>query len=890
MDWDAIYRLMDHAQGLQTEERVPYLRSACGDNEMLLEQVLQILSAEVSEEFLEPPTNLNQGLFGGDLHGRRLGPYLLEREIARGGMGVIYLAQDASLNGKPPEGPLHGEPVVVKVLPQIQRSKPAIFERFQREAQAASKLNHPHALSVLGTGETEGIAWYAMPYVDGHDLHLEILAQKEHDPVCLWPEFGKSSYSAKVVQQVAGIADALHGFHVHGITHRDIKPRNLLLNKQGHLTLADFGLAKIAELESLTDTGAVQGTPYYMSPEQAGAVHSSIDHRTDIYSLCVVLYELLSLKRPFDSESVDVVIRHITSDAHIPLREASPRTPRDLILICEKGMAHQPLDRYDTALELAQDLQRFLNREAILAKPAPFTRRASKFARKHRMPIGIVLFLLAISLAWLGSAQWQAQQNRQEQWRQAFVALSEAEPTLETLRNANLALAAMSNFGEGPTRESRIAQDTLKRDRQARHVQLAQLMELGRGRGILKGRTEDYQRAADQISLVRAHQLAQESVQIYPGDTVFAKGASSTTLLPVITFTLAQTADPGLRGHAWALPHDDITALHGPPVYLGEFPLYEQALSHGEWRFVVMLSDGSFFEYDRVLRPARNEYRIQVLPPKQAPSTEGMVLIQPKNHRFPTIDPRTGAFTKKCCYSPAELPLADYWIDEAVVSNGEYLEYLEDSGASAPPMWDEACLDGTFDGDWHELPTGDMGEAWLELPATAVPCLDAMAFAEFYGKRLAGHYEMEYALRGPELLLAPWGAGAQPDDFLANVHNIPYPTVESTREMLQREYEHLLPVRAPGYRHAPFGLFHAYGNVAQRSWGVPMVPGDGLDTKIMLKHVGDRLIFGTAYGNWVSDFDYSVHRSWGQTRGSRSWGIGFRCVRSAQPSVTLDKR
>ncbi|MDF1836873.1 MAG: SUMF1/EgtB/PvdO family nonheme iron enzyme [Planctomycetota bacterium] len=163
-----------------------------------------------------------------------------------------------------------------------------------------------------------------------------------------------------------------------------------------------------------------------------------------------------------------------------------------------------------------------------------------------------------------------------------------------------------------------------------------------------------------------------------------------------------------------------------------------------------------------------------------------------------------------------------------------------------------------------------------------MPGIDAQRYAEFYGKRLAGHYEMEYALRGPELWTKPWGHGQKPKGFPANVGSLPLPTTEPIRVSYQRELRHLMHVREPGYQHAPFGLFHAYGNATQRTWGIAMFPSQALEPSMLIKRVGDRLVFGESYGGWTSKFDYSDHRTAGQSRGTNSWGIGFRCVLSAQ--------
>lgn len=883
MDWEAIFRLVEHAQGLPESEREGYVRASCRDDPDLPDQVLRILASKAQELFLEPPPKLGQGLFGGGLQGQQLGNYQLDREIARGGMGVIYLANETpNVGSNGSESAFTGNQVVIKVLPQIQRSKPEIFERFQREAQAASKLDHPHSLQILDSGETEGIAWYAMPFVEGHDLHEEIQAQKEDPPAVLWPGFSQGNYIAKVVKETAGIADALSGFHLQGITHRDIKPRNLLLDKKGHLMLADFGLAKISELETLTQSGAVQGTPHYMSPEQARVLRAPIDHRTDIYSLCVVLYELLSLKRPYDSESPDVVVSQIAAGNPTPLRKASPRTPRDLILICEKGMAHRPRDRYQSAKELSLDLQRFLDLEAVLAKPAPLAQRSKRFVRAHRLAIGIGLLLIAMCAAWLASAQWQRTQELKENWHQAFLAVTKPEPTVEAFRQANLALEAMHLHGTANTDESSLVHSILEKERLTRYEQLKRLLDTGKGRGSMQGRKKSYRLSTHQLSLVRAHELAVESNRIFPEDPIFAERALVATLLPSISIDLPQADGRETGFRAWAFPMDQVTSIHGSPVDLGELPVRDHSLSNGDWRILIKPEDGSFYEYDRTIRDSKSEYTIHAQTPALAPNAERMVLITPEENQFPTADPRTGEPTEGCCFSPTPLPLADYWIDQAVVTNGQYLDYLSASGAPAPPVWNRACDDGEFNGDWRELPTGDVGEAWLDLPATCIPGIEAIGFAEFYGKRLASHYEMEYALRGPELLAFPWGPGPQPADVQVNIQSVPYPTSGTIRERYKNELKLLKPAAAEAYKHEPFGLFHAYGNVTQFTWGVAMFPTEGR----LVKHTGDRLVFGASYGGWTQGKGYANHDTTGQSRSALNWGVGFRCVRSAEAPAT----
>jgi len=204
-----------------------------------------------------------------------------------------------------------------------------------------------------------------------------------------------------VAELCAEVADAVEYGHGQGIVHRDIKPANILLDTAGHAHVVDFGLAKDENLESLSRSGELAGTVQYMSPEQTLAKRVPIDHRTDVFSLGIVLYELLALQRPFAGNSSNEILYQISFREPRSLHKVNPRVPRDLAVIAGKALAKSPDDRYASAGELAEDLRRFLRHESIHARPPTVFQRARMFGRAHRAIVSIVgLAALALAAGW----------------------------------------------------------------------------------------------------------------------------------------------------------------------------------------------------------------------------------------------------------------------------------------------------------------------------------------------------------------------------------------------------------------------------------------------------------------------------------------------------------
>jgi predicted Ser/Thr protein kinase len=316
--------------------------------------------------------------------GRRVGDYRLVRIVGRGGTGVVYEAEQLSLQRR----------VALKVLDAHLAASPAARERFRREAAAASRLRHNAIVPIHEVGESHGVHWFSMEFVKG--TPLQDAMQNER--------LGRAgaSRTAVVAELVAQLAAAVHHAHERGLVHRDIKPANVLLTPDGGVRLLDFGVAKDTLDTAVTRTGEFHGTPHYSSPEQASGV--GIGPATDVFALGILLYELLARRRPFEAEHPRLVLRRIESGVFVPLRQAAPAVPRDLETICHHALAPRPSDRYATAAALAADLERFLRLEPILAVPPGVVRRSWQWLRRHRL---VVLFVALVAGTVLGApAAW----------------------------------------------------------------------------------------------------------------------------------------------------------------------------------------------------------------------------------------------------------------------------------------------------------------------------------------------------------------------------------------------------------------------------------------------------------------------------------------------------
>ena len=392
-----------------------------------------------------------------ELHGA-FGQFEILGLIAMGGMGSVYRARQRT----------PARIVALKVIKSGERSTSHEMRRFHAEAEAAAKLSHPGIVPVYEVGEQDGRHYFTMEFVEGRSLAQLV---SEDGPLD----------SLRAAETMQSVAEAVQYAHERGIVHRDIKPANVLIDTNDRPRVTDFGIAKQLDLDTaLTTTGQILGTPDFMSPEQARGNQGEIGTRSDIFSLGVTLYALLTGRSPFRGEDVYSTLRNVIEEAPASPRSANPQVARDLATICLKCLRKDPAERYASAQELADDLQSYLKDEPISARPMSRGERTWRWCRRNPLlaATGLTAFALLLVLAIGGPIMAVQQRDLADR------ADGEADRALDALEKEQAALVKE----QAALRKERIVTTKLKSSLEKNEKAIYQFVQLTKDRRLLQDR------------------------------------------------------------------------------------------------------------------------------------------------------------------------------------------------------------------------------------------------------------------------------------------------------------------------------------------------------------------------------------------------------------------
>ncbi len=742
--WQQIQEIYYAALERDPSDRTVFLDEACAGDEQLRSEVNSLLSChDEASGFLASPAIEVAAKALAEEHprptGDKLGTYKLISLLGRGGMGEVYLAEDTRL----------GRKVALKLLDPSLITNPQLRARFFREAQLASALDHPNICTIHEIGEGEGRLFISMQYVEGRTLKQTIGNRA----------LALDSFISIALQ----VADALSAAHERGIVHRDIKSTNIIITPRGQAKVLDFGLAKLIEnIESrddeLTRTGAVMGTPSYMSPEQARGERA--DARSDIFSFGVVLYEMATGRLPFRGKSQAETMNAVINLPHKPANDLNRDTPLEIAAIIDCALAKQPSARYCSIKELIDELRRF-------ASLSP------SVSHRSGIPDGVVVpYVPATPKTFL---------SRLKQRAQGSITKSSMKKRVAIIVAVVLIVAAAAYWFLRRSANMKWARQ-----------QIPRIEELARARNFFE-----------------AYDLAMKVRDYLPDDPTIAR------LMPTISDTLSVTTEPsGARVYLKRFAPDE-NGNFPPRQLLGTTPIANQQIARGD--YLVAIEKDGYAIVERTISGAPWKDLLGYIMPPPIKVESKLIessKIPDRMVAVPGGDYRIVAWRRP---TEARVRLNDYFIDKYEVTNREYKEFISAGGYLNKKYWKHPFVkDGrelSFEEAMHEFKdrTGlpgprswsgqDYPEGKANYPATDITWYEAAAYAEFRGKSLPSIFQWEKAARNGQAihsgLTMPWGI-LETTDLRANFRS-----------------SGTMPVDSFEFGVSPFGCYNMAGNVSE---------------------------------------------------------------------------